>query len=166
MFRKAIGISKGSEFVFPADLSKVKVGKTPRMLHTHGGSVTSAMRRLREVAGIEDISIHDMRRAITNWLKNQGVSREVRDLILNHIDPSETEAHYTQNARTEKQVRDALQMWADHVWRITGQAKSANNVLAIPRRAWRSSAFLPSNETVSACVTRLLGPFRFLGAQQ
>jgi integrase len=131
LFRRAIKLSGGSEFVFQADLSKVKVGKTPRMLHTHGGSVSSAMRRLREVAGVEDISIHDMRRAITNWLKNEGVSREVRDLILNHKDPSVTEAHYAQSARMEKQVRDALQSWASHVWLITGQAQPANNVVQL-----------------------------------
>ena len=32
-----------------------------------------AMRRLRSVAGIDD-----MRRAASNWLKDQGVSREAR----------------------------------------------------------------------------------------
>jgi hypothetical protein len=56
-----------------------------------------------------------MRRAISNWLKDQGVSREIRDLILNHKDPSVTEAHYSNTARMEKQVRAALQAWADHV---------------------------------------------------
>jgi hypothetical protein len=49
-----------------------------------------AMRRLLSVAGIDDISIHDMRRAASNWLKDQGVSLEVRDLILNHKNPSAT----------------------------------------------------------------------------
>ena len=55
----------------------------------------------------------DMRRAVSNWLKDQGVSREVRDLILNHKDPSVTEAHYSQGARMERQVRH---IWSDHVW--------------------------------------------------
>jgi integrase len=135
LFRKAIELSKGSEFVFPAVLSKVKIGKAPRMLHTHGGSVTSAMRRLREDAGIEDISIHDMRRAISNWLKDQGVSREVRDLILNHKDPSVTEAHYSNAARMETRVRDALQAWANHVSQITGQAAASDKVLPFSKRA-------------------------------
>jgi integrase len=135
LFREAVALAKGNEFVFPADVSKIKVGREPRMLHTHGGSVTSAMRRLREVAGIKGISVHDMRRAISNWLKDQGISREVRDLILNHLDPSVTEAHYSQSARMEKQVRLALQMWADHVWRITGQAAAQANVVPMPLRA-------------------------------
>jgi integrase len=90
-----------------------------------------AMRRLRTTMGIKDISIHDMRRAVSNWLKDQGVSREVRDLILNHKDPSVTEAHYSNTARMERQVRAALQAWADHVWALTGQNASASNVVRI-----------------------------------
>jgi integrase len=89
------------------------------------------MRRLRSTTGIEDISIHDMRRAVSNWLKDQGVSREVRDLILNHKDPSVTEAHYSNSARMERQVRAALQSWADHVSVVTGQSASTSNVVRI-----------------------------------
>jgi hypothetical protein len=59
----------------------------------------------------------------------------VRDLDLNHKDPSVAEAHYSNTARMEKQIRDALQMWADHVWRITGQAAAPANVVPMPLRA-------------------------------
>ena len=66
----------------------------PSLIGPCGGNLTTSgvrspsygERRLREAAGVEDVSIHDMRRAISNWLKDQGVSREVRDLILNHKD--------------------------------------------------------------------------------
>jgi integrase len=95
------------------------------------GAGTFYVFRLREAAGVEDISIHDMRRAISNWLKDQGISREVRDLILNHKDPSVTEEHYSATARMEKQVRVALQVWGDHVWEITGQGKGADNVVKL-----------------------------------
>jgi integrase len=135
LFRKAIAISESTEFVFPADLDRVKVGKSPRTPHIHGESVSKAMRRLREVAGVDDISVHDMRRAISNWLKDQGVSREVRDLILNHKDPSVTETHYSNTARMEKQVRVALQAWADHVWTVTGQGAVADNVVSLAARS-------------------------------
>jgi integrase len=133
LFRKAVALSGGGEHVFPADLSKVKIGNEPRMQHTHGGSVTSAMRRLRAAAGVDDVSVHDMRRAVSNWLKDQGVSREVRDLVLNHKDASITEAHYSNSARMEKQVRAALQAWSDHVWSITGQSEPASNVVEMKR---------------------------------
>jgi intergrase/recombinase len=76
-----------------------------------------------------------MRRVISNWLKDQGVSREVRDLILNHKDNSVTEAHYSNSARMEKQVRAALQAWADNVWAITGQEVTADNVVRIAAKS-------------------------------
>ena len=149
LFRRAVALSTSSEFVFPANVAKVKIGKDPSMPHIHSGSVTHAMRRLREAAGVEDVSVHDMRRAISNWLKDQGVSRDVRDLVLNHKDPSVTEAHYSASARMERQVRAALQAWADHVWRITGKgdmagcgARSSDLTLAYHARAedWSSDA--------------------------
>jgi len=34
-----------------------------------------------------------------------------------------------------KQVRQALQAWADHVWQSTGQGVGASNVLVMPKRA-------------------------------
>ena len=131
LFREAIEKCSANDFIFPADVSRVKTGKKPRLPHIHGESVTMAMRRLREDLELDDISIHDMRRGVSNWLKNEGVSREVRDLILNHKDQSVTEKSYTQNARMEKQVRAALQSWADHVWKITGQSVPASNVVAL-----------------------------------
>ena len=76
---------------------------------------------------------HDMRRAISNWLKDQGVSREVRDLVLNHKDPSVTESSYSQASRMGKQVRSALQMWSDHVWEITGKGIGESNVVPMKR---------------------------------
>ena len=111
----------------PADLRRVKTGKAPRTPHIHGESVTMAMRRLRISSDVEDISIHDMRRAVSNWLKDQGVSREVRDLVLNHKDPSVTEAHYSNAARMERQVKAALQSWADHVQSVAVGQKQATS---------------------------------------
>ena len=131
LFRAAVRDCADGDYVFPADMTKVKVGKTPRTLHIAPDSVSMAMRRLREACDIEDISIHDMRRAISNWLKDQGVSREVRDLILNHKDPSVTEEHYSATARMEKQVRAAMTMWAEHVWEITRQGTAAENVVKL-----------------------------------
>ncbi len=135
LWSEAVKSCGNGEFVFPADLSKVKIGKEPRTPHVNPDSVTMAMRRLREVAGVEDVSIHDMRRAISNWLKDQGVSREVRDLVLNHKDPSVTESSHSQASRMGKQVKQAMDAWAAHVWELTGQGISASNVLVMPKRA-------------------------------
>jgi integrase len=141
LFRRAKVLSSqreegSSDYLFPADMAKVRKGKeAARTPHIHGESVSKAMRRMRETVGVADIGIHDMRRAISNWLKDQGVSREIRDLVLNHLDPSVTERHYSQEARMEKQVRDALQAWANHIWKVTGRAKPIDNVVQLAKRA-------------------------------
>jgi integrase len=131
LFRQAVAMCSDGEFVFPANRKRLAIGRQPRLGHIHGDSCTQAMERLREECGIEDLSLHDMRRACSDWLKDQDVSREIRDLILNHIDPSETESVYTPSARMDKQVRRALQIWADHVWQITGQGAGESNVVAM-----------------------------------
>jgi integrase len=133
LFREAIATCSKGEFVFPADLSKVKIDKEPNTPHINPDSVSRAVARLREAAGADDIGIHDMRSAISHWLKDQGVSREVRDLVLNHKDPSVTEAHYSQGARMPKQVRQAMEAWSAHVWEITGQRAGETNVVAMKR---------------------------------
>lgn len=118
LFKTALAECSDGQYVFPADLSKIKHGKEPRAQHIHGESVTMAMRRLRAVAGVDDVSIHDMRRAISNWMKDQGIGREVRDLALNHLDPSVDARHYSGSARMEVQVRAAMQAWGDHIEQI------------------------------------------------
>jgi integrase len=128
IFREAMA-GRAGDILFPADMTRVKIGATPRYPHIDGGSVSKAMRRLRAEAGVEDITCHDMRRAISNYLKDNDVSREVRDLVLNHTDSSVTEAHYSQSARMTRQVSAAMQLWADYVWTITGQSVPASNVV-------------------------------------
>jgi integrase len=119
LFKDALAdCSNGSEYVFPADFTKIKDGRPPRTPHIHGESVTMAMRRLRAIAGVDDVSVHDMRRAISNWMKDQGIGREVRDLALNHLDPSVDARHYSGSARMEVQVRAAMQAWADHIEQV------------------------------------------------
>lgn len=131
LFREALETCANADYVFPANTSTVKVGKAPRTPHVNGESVTMAMRRLRETAGVDDVSIHDMRRAVSNWMKDQGISREVRDLVLNHKDPSVTEAHYSQSARMLKQVGHALQAWADHVEAVVSEGERKGNVVKL-----------------------------------
>ena len=130
LFKEALAdCSAGSEYVFPADCTKVKDGSPPRTPHIHGESVTMAMRRLRTVAGVDDVSVHDMRRAISNWMKDQGIGREVRDLVLNHLDPSVDARHYSGSARMEVQVRAAMQAWADHIDQVLDTAYSTGPAL-------------------------------------
>jgi integrase len=131
LFKEALKNCADRECVFPAeaDTTKTKGGKETRLPHIHGESVSKAVRRLRENAGVEDVSIHDMRRAVSNYLKDQGVGREVRDLVLNHADGSVDGQHYSQDARMLKQVRSALELWSRHVERVaSGKGSAASNV--------------------------------------
>lgn len=127
---------RGNDYVFPADIGAGRRGKdTTRRPHINPESVTRAMIRLRDAAGVEDISIHDMRRAISNHLKNEGFGVEVRDLILNHSSfKSVTEEHYTQSARMERQVREAMQVWSDYIGQLVGlEVGVVGNVVPMKR---------------------------------
>lgn len=109
LFREAVIDCSDGTYLFPANDRRIAEGKRTRLPHIHGESVTMAMSRLREDAGIEDITVHDMRRAMGNWLKDNGHGREVRDLMLSHQDQSVDAQHYSNSARMESQCREAWQ---------------------------------------------------------
>lgn len=135
LFKQALDECADKVYVFPADTTKTKA-RDARLPHIHGESVSKAMRRLRVHAGVEDVSIHDMRRAVSNYLKDQGVGREIRDLVLNHADGSVDGQHYSQDARMLKQVRSALEMWSRHVERVVageGDNDRGSNVHELKR---------------------------------
>ncbi|MFT3732861.1 MAG: site-specific integrase [Hyphomicrobium sp.] len=133
LFKQALAECANREYLFPADATKTKADK-PRTPHVHGESVSKAMRRLRVSAGIEDVSIHDMRRALSNYLKDNGVGREVRDLVLNHADGSVDGQHYSQDARMLTQVRAALELWSRRVERlVSDEADESSNVHELKR---------------------------------
>ncbi len=113
-FRQAIELADGSKFVFPADTTHLTAGATPRTPHIHGESVSKALRRLRSQYGIDDITLHDLRRSISTWLGDTGTRPDVIDLILNHQPRDVTRRHYNLSTMQDH-VRAALQEWADHV---------------------------------------------------
>ena len=127
LFAEAVKNCSDGEHLFPADTSrKTKGGTATRLPHIHGESVTKAVKRLCDDEGIPDLSIHDMRRAIANFLKDSGYGREVRDLILNHKDGSVDGQHCSNSARMEVQCRKAWQLWADHVDSVVGLSPSVD----------------------------------------
>ena len=113
LFKAARDTCSVGDYFFPANTAHVKSGKT-RLPHVHGDSVTQAVGRFCKAEGIVDLTIHDMRRAIGNFLKDAGYGREVRDLVLHHKDTSVDGTHYSNTARMETQCREAWQLWADH----------------------------------------------------
>lgn len=118
LLEAAVKTCSAGGYLFPSDTNRTKNGKT-RKPHIHGDSVTQAMTRLCADAAVDDLTFHDMRRAIGNFLKNNGIGREVRDLILHHKDASVDGQHYSSSATMEAQCRSAWQLWADHVASLT-----------------------------------------------
>lgn len=135
LFREALEEGEGNRGeVFPADMSRVKTGSEPRVPHIHGDSVSHKLPQIREFAGldqddVEHFVLHDARRSVSSWLKENGFDRDVRDAVLAHKDTSVTGARYEGGANIEGRVRKALQAWADHVWQVTGQAAGGSSVV-------------------------------------
>jgi integrase len=114
-----------SEVVFPADLSKVKAGQAPKFPHVSPDAVTKAMIKLRTKFEIEDITVHDMRRAIATWCGDHNIRPDVTDRILNHAATDVTRKHYN-HSTLDPLVRQALMAWAAHVQAVvTGAGKAA-----------------------------------------
>jgi integrase len=151
LFREAIALAGKSPFVFPAAPKKEDPEGKTRLPHIHGESVSKAVRRLRADFEIDDVTIHDMRTAISTWLGDQGVRPDVIDRILNHKPRSVTRRHYN-FALMDKFVHSAMQLWADHVFRISGESSPtiAKNLLArarirpVPRRIRRKELVAPA----------------------
>ena len=88
------------------------------MGHVRPDAVSKSIRRLRKQSGIEDVTIHDMRRLVATTLADQfDVSDRVIERILNHTDSTVTARHYN-HAKLLKQVRGALELWSDWVMEV------------------------------------------------
>jgi integrase len=117
LFRRAIEIAKdkGGRFVFPGETHGRREGHVWRAEHLAQESVSRAWARVRERAGVKDVNLHDMRKCITTWLReNKHVSTEICDHILHHGQKGVTSTHYDFST-LDGPVRQALGWWADHV---------------------------------------------------
>ncbi|WP_081625144.1 tyrosine-type recombinase/integrase [Hyphomicrobium denitrificans] len=118
---KKLGTRGG--YLFPADTDKIKLiedesgkiaRKKPRTPHINRESMSRAMARLTSKLKINDAHGHDFRKALTTWIRENGHSKDVSDLILHHASGSVTGSHYD-FAVLDGPVRKALQAWATHV---------------------------------------------------
>ena len=77
------------------------------------------MARLTGLIGLHDTRVHDMRKVIATWLREEHLALPfVLDAILHHAPRGTTDQSYN-FAVLEQPVRQALQAWSDHVARIT-----------------------------------------------
>lgn len=132
LFKEAMTEAGANVYVFPA--------KDSRSEHLAQDSVSHAFARACKLAKVESLTLHDMRKAITTWLGNQGERGDVLDRIQHHHSghatgnrSSVTDTHYNFSVMAEP-LRQAWQRWADHVWKVTGQAEELpSNVRELKR---------------------------------
>lgn len=120
LFRRALELAGNSEHVFPSDSQRAH-GTKPKLKHLAPTSVSHAMTKVTKEAKIEDARIHDLRKVVASWLRENGVGEDIVDLILHHARQGVTATHYDFSNQLPA-MRRALQRWADHVSRVTGQA--------------------------------------------
>lgn len=116
LFRKAIELSGECSYVFPS--------KDSQDAHIAQESVSHAFRRACDLAGIKGLTLHDMRKAITTWLADQGERGDVLDRVAHHQSgratgnrSSVTDSHYNFSVMREP-LTAAWQKWADNVDRV------------------------------------------------
>jgi integrase len=128
-FKRAIEIANGSTHVFPGTTHGRREGSEWRQEHIAQETVSKAFARIRELAELDDIRLHDMRKVMTTWLADHGhATGEVLDAILHHGRKGVTGTHYN-FALYEGQVRKALQFWSNHIEAVV--AGKTNNVVPI-----------------------------------
>lgn len=130
LFEEAMALAGDNPYVFPA--------KDNRSKHLAQDSVSHAFAKVRDLAGIKNMTLHDMRKAITTWLGNRGERGDVLDRIQHHHSghatgnrSSVTESHYNFSIMAEP-LRVAWQKWADHVEAVVScQGGKAGKVVAL-----------------------------------
>ena len=113
LVREAVAAAGDSEFVFPSK----RIAS-----HIASRSVSKAMERTRERLGIEDVTMHDLRRTAGTYMSRFGVPKDVRERILNHggrRKGSIADGVYN-HYEYEGEKRAALALWADALDGITG----------------------------------------------
>ena len=127
LFKRAVELSDHETFVFPGAMTG-RPGPTARhRSHIGQESVSRAMDRVRKVADIENVHLHDMRKVLTTWLGERLEHPAVLDRILHHARAGVTGTHYDFSV-LKGPMRKALQDWADHVWNVVGAGGGAHNV--------------------------------------
>ena len=129
LFARAVELSGDKTFVFPGSAHGRRKGEW-RQPHVAQESVSKAMASLCKVAGVDDVHLHDMRKAITSWLFQRGERPDIVDRILHHGSKNVTETHYN-FASMDKWLREAWQAWADHVVRVAGQGSGEGKVVKL-----------------------------------
>lgn len=91
-----------------------------REIASTGHALTRAFIRLREDIGVEDLTVHDLRRTGATMLAELGVSGDIISRILNHTPPGPQVTKIYNRFDYEPQKRSALERWEAQVVAIGG----------------------------------------------
>ena len=108
---EAIARSGNSAYVFPS-----AKGDGPITAH----AATRAIGRARPSLGLEHFRVHDLRRTVATGMASLGVNPHTISLVLDHISATKstvTGAVYVKYS-FDREKRDALERWANHLIRI------------------------------------------------
>jgi integrase len=107
-----------------------KVGKTPFVFPGRGTdeaaidphAVTRAMSRLMASLEIENATVHDLRRTVGTNLARQGVSKDIRARLLDHVDGARSVTDSVDNQQEfGAEKRAAMEVWEAEVRRIVSE---------------------------------------------
>jgi integrase len=112
--------------ILPREMGNPYVLPSTKVPGHHLVNIEKPWRRVRKVAGVEDVRLHDLRRTVGSWLATAGNSLPLIGRVLNHSNVSTT-AIYARLA--DDPARRALE---DHAQRIATIAGGLLPVAALP----------------------------------
>ena len=90
---------------------------------------SKSKRRLDEVSGVTDWTLHDIRRSVATGLQRLGVRLEVTEAVLNHVAGSRAGIIGVYQRHTwSDEKRAALNAWGEHVAAIVEGREAGGNV--------------------------------------
>ena len=95
-------------------------------------ALTHALNRNRNVLGIGDATVHDLRRSFATWCGELGVAPEVLSGLLNHAPTSITGRVYNRASNLEPRRR-AMNAWGAWLERLLAGEDVAENVIRLQR---------------------------------
>ncbi len=94
-----------------------------RSRQEHCQNIQIPFRRVRKLAGIMDVRIHDLRRTAASLMTGMGIPRLTVSKILNHAEPGVTAVYDRHSYDREK--RDALDAWAKRLMVVVSELREA-----------------------------------------
>ncbi len=119
----------GSPFLFPAMRKQPKPGEKDRAGRSGRGVISGwsrAVELAQHRAGVDGWTPHDLRRTAASGMERLGVDINIIERALNHTRPVLQRTYLTSDPFPK--IREALQVWSDHVERLTQIKKPPERV--------------------------------------